>query len=370
MKIAMIGQKGFPATYGGIERHVEEIAVRLVERGHEVTVYCRADYTPERGPHRGVRRIHCPSINTKHLGTATHVVAAVADALFRDFDLVHFHALGPSLFSWLPRLMGRRSVVTVHGLDWQREKWGPVASWVLRRCETAAARCPDRTIVVSQTLQRHFAEKHHRPTEFVPNGTNLPAAGRAGDVSRFGLEPGRYLLFVGRLVPEKGVHYLLDAYRQLRTDLPLAIAGGYAFAPEYQAQLEAQASERVRFLGYVFGESLQDLWDNAHLVVLPSTLEGLSIALLEALAHGRCALVSDIAENLEVADGCAPVFRSRDVDDLRAQMQYLLDHPERVREYEGKARRRIEERFSWDRVVDRLEAVYEEIAGPKRAGGA
>jgi glycosyltransferase involved in cell wall biosynthesis len=369
VKIAMIGQKGFPATYGGIERHVEEVAVRLVERGHTVSVYCRHDYTPARGPHRGVRRIHQPSLNTKHLGTATHVVASVADSVFRDFDLVHFHALGPSLFSWVPRLAGRRSVVTVHGLDWQREKWGPAASWLLKRCETAAVRFPDRTIVVSQTLQRYFRERHRRETVYVPNGTTLPPLGRSGDVRRFGLEPGRYVLFVGRLVPEKGVHYLLDAYRKVRTELPLAIAGGYAFAPEYQEQLQARASERVRFLGYVFGEALDDLWANAHFVVLPSTLEGLSIALLEALSHGRCALVSDIPENLEVADGCAPVFRSRDVEDLRARLQDLLDHPERVREYEGMARRRIEERFSWDRVVDRLEAVYQEVLGSRGGAG-
>ncbi len=368
MKIAMIGQKGLPATYGGIERHVEEIALRLVQRGHEVSVYCRYDYTPDDAPYRGVRRIRRPSINTKHLGTATHVLASTADTIFRRYDLVHFHALGPSLFSWVPRIVGQRTVVTVHGLDWQREKWGAVASWILKRCEFCAVRFPNRTVVVSQTLQRHFRERHGRETAYVPNGTNLPAPRSGGDVSRFGLEPGRYILFVGRLVPEKGVHYLLEAFRDVRTELPLAIAGGYAFAPEYQARLQAQASERVRFLGYVFGEGLEDLWSNAHLVVLPSTLEGLSIALLESLSHGRCTLASDIPENLEVADDCAATFRSRDVDDLRRQMQSLLDHPERVRDYESRARRRIEERFSWDRVVDQLEALYAGLVG--RAGPA
>lgn len=362
MKIAMIGQKGLPATYGGIEKHVEEVAARLARRGHEVTVYCRGDYTTDRGDYHGVHRLIRPSVNTKHLGTATHVLASTVDALFRDYDVVHYHALGPSLFSWLPRLSGKRTVVTVHGLDWQREKWGAVASWILKRCELSAVHFPNRTVVVSQTLQRYFRETHGRLTAYVPNGTNLPENGPPRDVSRFGLEPGRYILFVGRLVPEKGVHFLLEAYAQLETDLPLVIAGGYAFAPEYQAQLEASASERVRFLGYVFGDGLDDLWANAHLVVLPSTLEGLSIALLESLAFGRCTIISDIPENLEVAGDCAVTFRSRDVVDLREKMQDCIDHPERMREYGERARRRIEAQFSWDRVVDQLEGIYGELA--------
>jgi glycosyltransferase involved in cell wall biosynthesis len=369
MKIAMIGQKGLPATYGGIERHVEEIASRLVQRGHEVTVYCRYDYTPEDTFFKGIRLIRRPSINTKHLGTATHVSASTFDALFRDYDVVHFHALGPSVFSGFPRLRGAATVVTVHGLDWQREKWGRMVSWLLKRCEYPAVHFPSSTVVVSHTLQRYFREHHGRETVYVPNGTSLFEMRPASNIDRFGLEAGKYILFVGRLVPEKGVHYLAEAYQGVNTDMKLAIAGGYAFAQEYQEKIQSYESDRIRLLGYVFGEALAELWSNAYLVVLPSTLEGLSIALLEALSYGRCVLISDIPENLEVAGDCAMSFQSRDVEDLRGKMQQLIDNPDMVRAYEAKARRHVEDHFSWDRVVDSLEKLYLTLRTSREAGG-
>jgi len=226
VKIAMIGQKGVPATYGGIERHVEEISRRLVARGHEVTVYCRFHYTEPATEYHGVKLVRLPSWNTKHLDTATHVALSTTHALTQGFDLIHFHALAPSAFAFLPHLFGTPSVVTVHGLDWQREKWGPFASWVLRRCEVPAVRFPDRTIVVSRTLQGYFRDHHHRETDYIPNGTHLPAPRLPRRLGEFGIEPGKYVLFVGRLVPEKGAHYLIEAFQNVRSDMKLAVVGG------------------------------------------------------------------------------------------------------------------------------------------------
>jgi glycosyltransferase involved in cell wall biosynthesis len=366
MKIAMVGQKGLPATYGGIEKHVEELSRRLVERGHEVTVYCRYDYTPNVEWHDGTRLIRTPSLNTKHFGTATHVLTSSIDALFRNYDLVHFHALGPSVFSGLPRLRGTSTVVTIHGLDWQREKWGPITSWILKQCELSAIRFPNRTIVVSQTLQRYFREQHNKETIYIPNGTTIPTPRGPEGVSEYGLEAGKYILFVGRLVPEKGVHFLTEAFQDINTDMKLAIAGGFAFSPDYQVNLNRYESDRIRFLGYVFGEGLAQLWSNAYAVVLPSTLEGLSIALLESLSFGRCTLISDIPENLEVAGDCAVTFRSRDVGDLREKLQQLIDSPETVKSFEGKARQRVKDYFSWDRVVEKLDEVYRDVRGGQR----
>jgi glycosyltransferase involved in cell wall biosynthesis len=369
VKIAMIGQKGIPALYGGIERHVEEIARRLVLRGHEVSVYCRLHYTPTGGRYHGVELIRLPSINTKHLDTITHVALSTAHALTRDFDVLHFHALGPSLFAAPPRVLGRPTVVTVHGLDWQREKWGKFAQWALKQCEGPAVRFPDRTIVVSKTLREHFASHFGRDTVTIPNGTVLPEPRPAHKIHKHGLEAGKYVLFVGRLVPEKGVHFLCEAWSRLDTDLTLAICGGASASEDYVRDIRRFVGPRVRMLDYVYGEMLEELYSNAYAVVLPSTVEGLSLVLLEALSHGRCVLVSDIPENLEVTLDAAPSFRSRDVDDLAAQLGRLLAEPALVRRYEERARSHITAHYSWDRVVDATIEVYAEVVAARRGRG-
>lgn len=358
MRIAMIGQKGVPATWGGIERHVEEIATRLGARGHEVSVFCRLHYTPAGATLPGVHLLRRPSVHTKHLDTATHVLWSTAESLARRYDIVHFHALGPSVLAGLPRLTGARTVVTVHGLDWQRQKWGRFAQWCLKQCEGPAAHFPNRTIVVSKTLRQHFRDHHHCDAVFIPNGTNLPVPRPARKLNALGLTPGRYVLFVGRLVPEKGVHFLCEAFSRISTDMKLALVGGLSFSQDYLDQLKRYESDRIRFLDYVYGETLEELWSNAYLVVQPSVMEGLSIALLEALSYGRCVLISDIPENREVAEECSPSFRSQDVNDLEKQLRRLIDEPALVRGYEGRARGHIAEHYSWDTVTAGTEAVY------------
>ena len=357
----MIGQKGIPATYGGIERHVEEIARRLAARGHQVDVFCRLYYTPASAAYPGLRLLRRPSVHTKHLDTATHVTWSTLEAMARRYDIVHFHALGPSLFAALPRLTGARTVVTVHGLDWQREKWGKLASWVLRQCEVPAARFPNRTIVVSKTLREYFSQHHHRATRFIPNGTNLLPARPAKKILQLGLTPGKYVLFVGRLVPEKGVHFLCEAFSKIDTDMKLALVGGLSFSQDYVALLKRYESDRIRLLDYVFGEGLEELWSNAYLVVQPSTMEGLSISLLEAMSYGRCVLLSDIPENLEVAEDCAVAFRSKDVEDLRVKLEGLIRHPDEVKAYEARAREHIVQHYSWDKVAENTETLYREL---------
>jgi glycosyltransferase involved in cell wall biosynthesis len=367
MRIAMIGQKGIPATYGGIERHVEEISRRLGNMGHQVDVYCRLHYTAPGTTFPHVRLLRRPSIHTKHLDTFTHVAWATIEAMARRYDIVHFHALGPSVFSWLPRMAGARTVVTVHGLDWQREKWGPLAAWVLKHCEGPAVRFPNRTIVVSKTLRDYFHQHHHSDAIFIPNGTNLVPARPARKILQLGLAPGRYVLFVGRLVPEKGVHFLCEAFSKIDTGLKLVLAGGTSASEDYVRLLRGYASDRIRLLDYVYGEALEELWSNAYLVVQPSTMEGLSIALLEALSYGRCVLVSDIPENLEVTEDNAVSFRSRDVEDLRVKLEWLIRDPGVVRSYEAKAREHIRLNYSWDPAAKRTETVYLDLLGGRRA---
>lgn len=361
MRIAMIGQKGVPATYGGIERHVDEISRRLARRGHEVSVFCRLYYTPPDATLEGVRLLRRPSLHTKHLDTASHVAWCTLEALARRFDIVHFHALGPSVLAWAPRLTGARTVVTVHGLDWQREKWGRLASWVLKQCEGPAAKFPNRTIVVSRTLREYFREHHRCDAAFIPNGTVMPQPRAARRILQLGLTPGKYVLFVGRLVPEKGVHFLCEAFSRIDTDMKLALVGGLSFSEDYVRLLKGYESDRIRLLDYVFGEGLEELWSNAYMVVQPSTLEGQSIALLEALSYGRCVLISDIPENLEVAEDVSVSFRSKDVGDLREKLEGLLRDPERVKSFETRARRHIQLNYSWDKVVEHTETVYKDL---------
>lgn len=361
MRIAMIGQKGIPATYGGIERHVEEIATRLVQRGHEVTVFSRFHYTRHHGPHRGVENKRLPSVQTKHLDAISHVAFSTLYSLFAKYDIVHFHALGPSLFSAIPRIVGSKTVVTVHGLDWQRGKWGKFATWFLRACERPAVAFPNETIVVSQTLGEYFKERFGEETNVIPNGTTPGTIRPPNRIKRWGLDRDRYILWVGRLVPEKGCHYLIEAFRKINTDAKLVMAGGSSFSDTYVQSLERLrgGDERIKMVGYVYGDVLEELWSNAYLVVQPSILEGLSIALIEALSFGRCVVASDIPENIEVVEDSAITFKSRDVQDLQSKLQMCLDHPEMVAATASQCRTLAEEKYSWPRLVEATEKVYE-----------
>jgi glycosyltransferase involved in cell wall biosynthesis len=357
----MIGQKGAPATYGGIERHVEELARRFGARGVDVDIYCRPHYTPRDATLEGARLIHLPSVHTKHLDAITHTVAATAHAIAHGADVVHYHALGPSALAWVPRLRGQRVVVTVHGLDWRREKWGPLAASFLRMGEWCARTFPHATIVVSRTLESHFQELGGRHVHFVPNGTPLPPPAPTAPLAEFGLEPDRFVLFVGRLVPEKGLHVLVRAHREAVPEWPLVIAGGGHFTDAYVDGCRRVAGENVQFLGPVYGESLAALQGHAALVVVPSSLEGLSIALLEAMSHGSAVLGSDIPENVEVVDGVGETFRTGDVRDLGRRLAELLPDASRRHGMGVAARDRIAREYDWERVADRTIEVYRSL---------
>ena len=291
----------FPATYGGVERAVEELAAHLAERGHEITVYARSAYS-ENGltSHRGVRIKRLPQINTKHLEAASHTALALMHALAsRRFDVIHLHATGPGAMSGVPRLAGVPVVVTIQGLDWRREKWGRGARAVLRLASRLAVVSPDRAIVVSRELERYYREELDAATSYIPNGVESQPPPPAD--SMMDLVAGSYVLFLGRLVPEKHVHTLIRAYRQVPGSAPLVIAGPGSHSPEYVEDLTRLAQEdgRVRMLGPRYGEEKAWLLHNAAAFVQPSSIEGLPIALLEALAAGCYPIVSSIPENLE-----------------------------------------------------------------------
>jgi glycosyltransferase involved in cell wall biosynthesis len=361
LSIAFIGGRGLVSKYAGIETYYEEVGKRLVEQGHEVTVYCRSYFTPPLESHAGMRVVRLPTIRSKHLDTFVHTFLSTAHAIFKGYDIVHYHALGPALFSFLPRVIGKKTVVTVQGLDWKRKKWGKIASACLRLGEKAAVRMPDATMVVSRTLQDYYRDRYHKLPDYVPNGTDLRGHGKTSHLAGLGLKAERYILYLGRLSPEKNCHLLMEAYRQLNTREKLVLAGGSSYSDGYASGLRAQQDENVRVLDWISGTARDELIANALLFVLPSDIEGLSIALLEAMGAGVCVLTSDIPENREVVEGAGFTFKHGDVADL-ARMLRLLLMDAQVRKSGGRrGQQRIRERYLWRTVAEDVDRVYQKV---------
>jgi glycosyltransferase involved in cell wall biosynthesis len=363
LRLSFIGGRGVISKYSGIETYYEEVGKRLAERGHEVTAYCRSYFTPQMKQHNGMRLVRLPAIRSKHLETVVHTFLSTIHVLTQPCDIVHYHALGPALFSFIPRLFGKKTVVTVQGLDWQRKKWGRVAAAVLRLGERAAVRLPSGTMVVSQALQRHYRDHYGTETFYVPNGGVLRERRMPQKIFDWGLEPAQYILFLGRFSPEKGCHLLIEAYEQLNTDVKLAMAGASSYCDEYSRRLRAHTGERIKMLDWVSGEALDELLTNAMLFVLPSDLEGLSLALLDAMGAGLCVLASDVPENRELVEEAGFTFKSGDAADLADRLRFLLANPA-VREAAGRAaRRRIQERYQWPQIAAGIERTYFEVMG-------
>ena len=369
-RVTFVGSRGIPATYGGVERYVEELSTHLAARGYRVSVYCRPHYASQRGTYRGVELRHLPCIRTKHLEAISHTFLATLHLLFLKDDIVHTQATGPSLLIWLPRLFGRKTVATVQGLDWQRSKWGLVARAVLRISEWTAGRLPHRTIVVSRALERHYREKHSRTVTYIPNGVTRVARRPAAEIRRLGLEKDSYILTVGRLVPEKAHHTLIRAFKRIETNKQLVIAGGSSYTEDYADSLHSLADgSAVQFTGFVHGDMLSELFSNAYLFVSASELEGLPLALLEAMSYGVCILASDIPPHVEMLAGQGHQFRAGDEDDLVSVLQSLLSQPQNVSACGRKLHQHVAEVYGWGPITDATESVYRKLTS-SRLGGA
>jgi glycosyltransferase involved in cell wall biosynthesis len=246
----------------------------------------------------------------------------------------------------------------LHGLDWRREKWGKFAKWYLKQGEQAAMYFPTKTIVVSRTMREHYRQVYKKEVIYIPNGVNIPSLYRINKICKFGLKKDGYILFVGRLVPEKGCHFLIQAFKNLQTDLKLVIAGGSRHTDEYAESLKREASDKIVFTGYVYGDVLAELFSNAYFFVQPSTLEGLPISLLEAMSYGRCVIASDIPENLEVIEDSGYPFRNKDINHLQEVMVMLLENPKLVTEAGEKAIQRVAEEYNWAHIADTTERIF------------
>lgn len=369
LRIAMLGHKRIPSREGGIEIVVEELSTRMVRLGHQVTCYNRKGHhvsgseydSNQLSEYKGVKLKPVWTLDKKGLAAMTSSMSASIKAAFSKYDVVHFHAEGPCAMLWIPKLLGKRCVATVHGIDWQRAKWGGFASKYIKFGEKVAVKYADEIIVLSKGVQEYFQHTYNRSTKFIPNGVNRPVLRSPQLIKeRFGLAKDSYILFLGRIVPEKGLRYLIEAFKQVNTDKKLVIAGGASDTNDFMNEIKnmAKGDNRIIFTDFVQGELLDELYSNSYIYALPSDLEGMPLSLLEAMSYGNCCLVSDIAECAEVVEDKAVTFRKSDVLELKEKLQWLCDHPEEVQKYKMDAADFICKKYNWDDVVKRTIALY------------
>ena len=373
MKIAFIGQKGIPAISGGVEKHVEKLATRLAAQGHEVFVYVRAHYTHIAvSEYKGVRLVHVPSIPTKHLDAFSHSLFSTLHALFQDYTVIHYHSIGPGVLALLPRLLkpGTHVVATFHTRDYFHKKWNFLARFWLRVSEYITCYVPEKVIVISETLAAYARTKYGRDFVFIPNGAEVEAEPDPTPLRAFGLRPKRYVLSVSRLVEHKGIHYLIKAFQELehRNKMPnnfkLAIVGSHAYTADYERYLKVLAADNpnILFLGEQRGKNLSALFTQASIFVQPSEEEGLSLALLEAMAYGLPVIVSNIPANREaVKKNCGAVFEVRNIESLKKELGYYINRPAEARELGRAAKKRAEACYGWDAIAERTLEVYESL---------
>ena len=371
-RIAMIGHKFIPSRDGGVEVVVSNLAPHLAGIGYDVTCFNRTNKqfkkqkktAPLPREYRGVHLVWAPTVDRRGLAAMSASMTASVMAAFRRFDLVHFHTEGPCVLCWLPKLFGKKIVVTIHGLDHQRQKWGKFASAYIILGEKAAVRHAHRIIVLSKGVQTYFREKYGRETVLIPNGIDPADPQPASEITKqFGLTSRDYILFLGRLVPEKGIHYLIEAYQKLKTEKKLVIAGGTSDTDGYVKQLYEMAGDNpsIIFTGFQQGLVLEELYSNAFLYVLPSDLEGMPLTLLEAMNYGCCCVTSDIGECADVMNGCGITFPRGNAEALREALQDLCDHPEKAEAHRAEARKVISSKYTWQEITAQTHGLYREL---------
>ena len=369
LNIVMLGHKRIPSREGGVEIVVEELATRMAAAGHRVTCLNRAGKhvsgkefdAADLEEYKGVRIRKVLTLDKKGLAAMTASVTGAIAAAFGRYDVVHFHAEGPCAMLWLPKLFGKRCIATIHGLDHQRAKWGKFARTYIMLGEKCAAKFADEIIVLSKGVQQYFRDTYGRETVFIPNGVTKPEIREAQLITeQYGLKKDDYILFLGRLVPEKGVAYLIDAFKNVRTDKKLVIAGGSSDTAAFTQELKDRAAEdaRILFTGFVQGRMLEELYSNAYVYVLPSDLEGMPLSLLEAMSYGNCCVTSDIEECAAVMEEYGATFPKGDVSALVETLQRLCDEPQLVDAYKQQAADYITGKYSWDDVTEKTLELY------------
>ncbi|HEU5347569.1 MAG TPA: DUF1972 domain-containing protein [Ktedonobacterales bacterium] len=367
MHIAMMGSRGIPASYSGFETCVEQLSVRLVERGHQVTVYCRSHHVkwPEK-TYKGVRLVKLPTIASKHFDTIAHTFLSMLHGQFRRYDLVYICGVGNGPLAGIPRLSGKPTAINVDGADWERDKWGGFAKRYLQFAELTSTRLASCIVSDSHVVERYYQDKFKTPSVFLPYGSDVPHLPPGETLQKLGLQPDGYILWVGRLVPENNAHDVIEAYQQLggpATGLQLCLVGDAPYSSEYKAELKQKAGPGVVFAGYVFGDGYHELGSNARIYAFASGVGGTHPALLEAMAFGNCVVVNDMAANMEtVGDAALPYSGAGGASDLARVMAQAIANPALVEDYRQRAAHRAATVYSWDAVTDQYEDLFSQLA--------
>lgn len=374
MKIAMIGHKRIPSREGGIEVVVEELSTRMIKLGHNVTVYNRkgknvqdknaSDENQKLKEYKGVKIVTIPTINKKGIDAFLYSLFASIKVLFGKYDIVHYHAEGSCAMLWLPHLFHKKIVVTIHGLDWNRSKWGGFATKYIKHGEKCAVKYADKIIVLSKGVQDYFKEKYNRETIFIPNGVEESKIKEPKIIKeKYNLEKDNYILFLARIVPEKGLDDLIDAYNKMKTDKKLVIAGGASHTNDYLRHIEQKVKKNKNIImtGFVQGDELEELFSNTFLYCLPSHIEGMPISLLEAMSYGRNVLVSDIEENTQVIGKYGTSFKKGNIDDLAKKLQDSLN--EKNRKNSKDIENYILKKYNWNVIINKTIDIYKNLGG-------
>lgn len=371
MKVAMIGHKRIPSREGGVEIVVEELSTRLIKSGYQVDAYNRKrsivqyNNTDKKDriikEYKGVKIITIPTINKKGIDAVIYSFFATIKAVLGKYDIIHYHAEGPCAMLWIPHLFGVKTVATIHGLDWQRSKWGGLATKYIKIGEKIAAKYADEIIVLSKNVQNYFKKTYNRDTHFIPNGVNKPDIREANIIKeKWSLEKDNYILFLARIVPEKGLHYLIEAYKQINTNKKLVIAGGSSHTQDYVGKIKdiIEDDKRIIMTGFVQGEELKELYSNCCLYCLPSDVEGMPISLLEAMSYGCNCVVSNIEENIQITQEYAIIFEKGNVADLKEKLEHAIENLEDIKKYKRRSQEYVLTSYKWDDVVNKTIDVY------------
>jgi glycosyltransferase involved in cell wall biosynthesis len=370
MRIAMLGTRGVPSVYGGFETCAEQLGVRLIERGHEVTVYSRPHFVdPRRKEYRGIRLVSVPTVRNKYLDTLAHVFLSSVHALGQRYDVCLYFIAGNSVVAWIPRLEGTRTVINVDGLDWRREKWPGPAKRYLQMAERLAPRLANAALTDSRFVQRFYAEEYGARIAYIAYGADVEPVPPGKTLAQWGLRPRGYILFVGRLVPENHPDHLLEAFRSLGDThgMKCVVMGDASYADDYVRRVRGYASGDVVFTGYVYGEGYREITSNAYAFVLTSSASGTHPALLEAMGMGNCVVVNNTPENLEAMGGAGLSYRGKEgAASLAEVLEGLLERPDVVEAYRLRAREHVRRHYSWDAITEQYLALFRRVMSRKK----
>lgn len=370
LRIAMLGTRGVPSVYGGFERCAEQMGTRLVQRGHCVTVYCRKhfvdSYLKEYG---GIRLVSLPTIENKYLDTLAHTALGSLHALFQPYDVCLYFIAGNSPVTWIPRIAGKRTILNVDGLDWKREKWPRPAKLYIQMAERLATILPTAALTDSRVVQTFYRRKYGKHIQYIAYGSDLEPMPPGEQLRRWGLESRKYVLFVGRIVPENHVDHLISAFEGLKGagDMKLVIMGDASYAGEYMAEVKSLAHQDTVFTGYVAGDGYREILSNAYLFAETSSASGTHPALLEAMACGNCVVANDTPENKETLRDAGLIYPGKTgADGLRPVLQGLIDDPAQVEKYRLQAAAHAREHYSWDAVTDAYVSLFYKLVGTRK----